>query len=742
MSQNTSENDANLNDPESELAAQIKDNYLKRLEAFKEGAILIIQNLPSNEVLERYNESGVEAGSNEDKMKKQLIEEVKKVYTSYTNVLETIEKQITYEAQKKNQDVLVNKFYIDAAIDKRLTPSLEAFIKELKKLSSGKKFAMAESFWAWQDYKAPEKFEGQSRDVQPEDTKASKFEMQQTETYLDIPLTNAQIENIKLVGKEGQEPNWFKKLPTWAQTYFKERFIITQQNTQEITLNSEKLNRYKPATLRGVPGIVNTTEHSFSVTVNKKTITTKTYRQGVPVPYDMPEVEQLEHTIMNLEQVLQYHQKQGNFNAFNSLYGVEKSYVTFEWADTNVTPIVGRSEVEDTLVAEQGVEGVTVATEGSETLKKDDWQDADKAYGTRLDANDKETDYQIYGHPITHISLLSGTWEDSRFFITPYDKLVNPKDNNTKFINQTKDSLAAMRPNSSIDSFNIPVNSMRPVEPKKIDTKFIQQMTARLNKLEKLKASGQLPTELTEEHIAALKKVIESMKHHNGNLKNMDGRNPNLFSAGLMMAAVRLSGGIVVSNCKSGKDREGAAILMADSIIAYSCRHENAPKFDDGGQGQGQARGDFLDIQEKLYLDGAHQAVAFRTSPGSGGLKDEGFFEKDFVKRPNVELFHKVSKSIADNNKPESDIFKTIWKDKKLFAAALLGVVGLGVGIGLALSGFALPIALPVIGGAIALILAVIYKAWPRPEPLHYQPKNSQEDAIQENSNTNPRLSH
>ncbi|HBB53577.1 MAG TPA: hypothetical protein DCZ80_06715, partial [Legionellales bacterium] len=118
MSKNPSDNDANRNDPKSELAAQIKDNYLQRLKAFKEGAILIIQNLPSNEVLERYNESGVGAGQDEDGMKNQLIGKVNEVYTSYENELKTIEQQIKEEPVKQNkpQDVLFNEFYIDAAI--------------------------------------------------------------------------------------------------------------------------------------------------------------------------------------------------------------------------------------------------------------------------------------------------------------------------------------------------------------------------------------------------------------------------------------------------------------------------------------------------------------------------------------------------------------------------------------------------------------------------------------------------
>jgi hypothetical protein len=90
---------------------------------------------------------------------------------------------------------------------------------------------------------------------------------------------------------------------------------------------------------------------------------------------------------------------------------------------------------------------------------------------------------------------------------------------------------------------------------------------------------------LIPEQLLALKKVIESMKHYNQNKKNIDGRNPK-FAAGLMMAAERLSDGTVISNCKSGQDREAATILIADAIIAYSFIYDTTPKFNDGWEHQ------------------------------------------------------------------------------------------------------------------------------------------------------------
>jgi len=217
----------------------------------------------------------------------------------------------------------------------------------------------------------------------------------------------------------------------------------------------------------------------------------------------------------------------------------------------------------------------------------------------------------------------------------------------------------------------------------------------------------------------ALDKVIKSMIHHNQNLKRISGRNPNLFAAALMMAAVRLSGGTVVSNCKSGKDREGAAILMADSIISYTFVNKEAPKFDDVDP----KREDFLAIQEQLYLDGAHQAVADRGSPGSGGLKDEGFFEKDFISRDAIKLNFQLSRKIADFNKPEKKWLKIIVKDLKLLTSSLIGVVALGVGIGLAASGVGLAIALPIIAIAAALWAFVAYMVNVPPKPLALPPK-------------------
>jgi hypothetical protein len=158
---------------------------------------------------------------------------------------------------------------------------------------------------------------------------------------------------------------------------------------------------------------------------------------------------------------------------------------------------------------------------------------------------------------------------------------------------------------------------------------------------------------------------------------------------------------------------------MADSIISYTVVKKEAPKFDD----EGQEREDFLAIQEQLYLDGAHQAVADRGSPGSGGLKDEGFFEKDFIARDAIKLNFQLSRKIADFNKPEKKWYKIIVKDTMLLTSSLIGVVALSVGIGLAVSGVGLVIALPIIAIAAALWALVAYMVKVPPKPLALPPK-------------------
>jgi hypothetical protein len=606
-----------------QLACNIKDNYFQRLEAFAEAAKLIVDNLSSEELLKTYQKVFYADTVLSDDFKKT------KLKIEIDNVLNRYQIKVN-----PKQHPL---FFINSVLNKSISRSLQAFIQELMPLSSDKKFTLAESLWVWQ-------YDSNIMPVQYPKSKKSEFSiysMQQEEIFLDVPLTLEQKTNIQnIILSESEQPMWFKKLPEWSQNELKNRFFKNK------ILNAEFFEKYKPATLRGVPGVVNTTKHEFSITINGKTIITQTFRQGVPVPYNMPESEQLKHTQMNLKQLLEYHQ-------------------------SNI-----------------------------------------KNFEERLPGNSSEV-----GAPITHISLLSGGWEDAKFFISSYDRFFNhTKDNNTKFIDQTKQALRLID-SKKIDSYNIPVNNLRPFEPKKIDENFINHIQNRFEILKDLSHQNLIP-----EQLLALKKVIESMKHYNQNKKNIDGRNPNLFAAGLMMAAVRLSGGTVISNCKSGKDREAAAILMADAIIAYSCIYDSAPKFDDGWDRQNtKARNNFLKIQEKLYLDGVHQSVAYRTSPGSGGIKDGGVFDKDFINRDNIKLFHKVSKAIAENNKPIGNMFKTLVENKQLFATSLLAVLGIVACIGLALSGIGLPIiALGVIVAGLALILALIYKAIPGPAPSKF----------------------
>ena len=215
------------------------------------------------------------------------------------------------------------------------------------------------------------------------------------------------------------------------------------------------------------------------------------------------------------------------------------------------------------------------------------------------------------------------------------------KENNARWVTVEDTAIEG----KNITHYNFGINNYRSATPVKIDEGYIKSLSdnAHINPFKKaLEAHNKKIDELT-----FLQKSMSSEKYD---------RNPNLFSAALIDAAERWEGGISAGHCKSSKDRKGIELLMADTIMVYQALYNKVPGYDDAGND----RKNFLQIACQLYRTGVYAEVAAFHSPGSKGLKDDGFTPKDLQEALADD--YKLSKIQASWNKPSlpSNIFSEI----------------------------------------------------------------------------------
>jgi hypothetical protein len=185
---------------------------------------------------------------------------------------------------------------------------LDKFNKELEQASglTRKNIALGEAFWAWQVYYRPNK--RVTRSV------INDQSVIQVETLLHNPLTPKQKNELLKIHNSDldTQPDWFKKMPVWAQTRLKS--IIPENDSGDWTAYEKTI----PATLRYLPGEANATKHELFI---NNVLCGTAYKQGVPTPYDMPLSDQQEHATHNIKQMLGAREKD-RVKAFKQYWGL------------------------------------------------------------------------------------------------------------------------------------------------------------------------------------------------------------------------------------------------------------------------------------------------------------------------------------------------------------------------------------------------------------------------------------
>ncbi|MDR3502533.1 MAG: hypothetical protein P4L79_08115 [Legionella sp.] len=147
--------------------------------------------------------------------------------------------------------------------------------------------------------------------------------------------------------------------------------------------------------------------------------------------------------------------------------------------------------------------------------------------------------------------------------------------------------------------------------------------------------------------------LIKAAQQEISNLRNENfigqggERNFVAFKAAYTSILVESMGGIVSTNCKSGKDRTGVEELYKNAMIYYYSIYGVLPKFDD----QGVARKNFVDIFVLLFNSMKAQESASGNTPGSLGMKlDPTMLCSDI--RAALKTTYNLSVTLASLNKP------------------------------------------------------------------------------------------
>lgn len=123
------------------------------------------------------------------------------------------------------------------------------------------------------------------------------------------------------------------------------------------------------------------------------------------------------------------------------------------------------------------------------------------------------------------------------------------------------------------------------------------------------------------DEINFIKAVNAELKRMKDSVGPTPGRNFNAYKAALTELLVEAMGGMVSTNCKSGKDRTGMDELYRAAILIYYKENDGRlPRFDDSGT----KRDDFVELFVKLFNCMKVQESAAANTPGSLGLKDSG----------------------------------------------------------------------------------------------------------------------
>jgi len=386
---------------------------------------------------------------------------------------------------------------------------------------------------------------------------------------VDVPIGNQLTDNLKIeyqrIHEENNIPKWFEKLEEWEQNFLRENIpkaSDTEDETERKWIAFEK--RFKSSTLVRIPGIPNArTSYLYSKTEHgQPELISRSLKTGTHVPFDMKDAK-----------------------------------------DTADNTELASRQILDNLKTQLNQE-------------KDPW--------------DKIIDRSDHKKIIYFGMLLSDNFFEKK-------KLLGIKigDADTKLVNYQKRSIDKIAEDEAKGDFDIlcgnePLNGFRTLT---WDTQHLwnsrwdvtNQLLSRANifldavneKGEELSEKQQLNKTLIEQAIENLTEM-RKINISDGYPFSFGGRNYPIFKSAYSAILVEAMGGVVSSNCKSGKDRTGLEELYRHAMLLYFEETGQLPKYNDDEKN----REKFIKIFRTLFNNMKISEVCSTNTPGAFGIKD------------------------------------------------------------------------------------------------------------------------
>jgi hypothetical protein len=514
------------------------------------------------------------------------------------------------------------------------TYEMQKFYDRLIAISkiSGKEIFLMEALRVWQQDISFHEEETAIRPLRKVETVTTigGYTIVQIDTPISSPLTEQQKKELLMVHAENEEeqPAWFRILPTFAQNYLKE--ILPK----DIDGDWSRCERWRPTTLRHIPGEANTWLHEQIIrdARGNPISYTRSRRQGVPTSNLMPLkdgegrplTDQQTSATQNVAQMLD-----------NELPTAQQNFL----AAWELPP------------AEAGALQCPVLLGGLVTRRA-----------------------------------------QSTYFYSFIERTVNTKeDNNERMYQHKRAAIDAYRPRAEeqgcvLFDLNVGFNASHykdfdysSVADHRAFIKYIRGFVADVRNFIANAARdnlANLANPAIETKLQRLELLVQQMEDVAKSDANIEGRNRALHMAALYDLTTRLLAGVSTGNCKSSKDRKGTEILQTDAMEIYYTLYGGDYPYD----ASPIQRAIFVDIFCHLYLAGQQLKTANFNSPGSEGIKGGTIFDEDVKARLKELNAYRQINEIGDFNKPGT-MWHKYWPKYRQQIKVIPLAAGLGLGL-------------------------------------------------------------
>lgn len=442
---------------------------------------------------------------------------------------------------------------------------------------------------------------------------------------IDVPCTQLtqELKNEFSAIYDTPPPYWFSVLSEWEKEWLKERIPDPATKTMTFAAYEAALDQFatifQSSAMENLPGIKNA-RTNYLIMKNDRgqfEIVSQSMKSSSFVPYEVPDdqtssSECLRLTCLNAEQVLREAEKQAE-QRFNSKWGN-----LFEEGESFPKPLI----LIETLLSD-------IATIAKSDLKLANLQN--EAIDSLIENNKlRSCDLFRLGDPTNNLGKA-----------VEVQSLVLPQ------------SIFAKRQSPHSQRW------------KKIEELLLYAF--RFRSMIEAKAQSQKLTPSQKRDLAILNEAILSLQRLETKRSFTSSMNKRALKAAYTEILVEAMGGMVVSHCKSGKDRTGLDEIEKHALHIYQIRHGKLldPNviFDTKHPEYTATREKYTQIMLELLISQKIQVAAGRNALGSDGIKDNessGILHTEVRKKGGQEL---LSYEDASANKPPS--FKKAEKDAK-----------------------------------------------------------------------------